>query len=97
MRRTAIAAILAMGLALTAVSAALAGPPANRACMGEDMSHYARFGFTFLGQPFGPGREFGQFHYFFAQQVFHGMGEPVAIHRSGAVPEGVLDPYHCGE
>jgi hypothetical protein len=97
MRKTIATITLVISMLALSWGTALAGGPVVKACFGKDMSHYARYGLTAFGEPVEPGRGFGHFHYFFAQVVFHGMGEPVQIHMSGSVPPGVLDVYNCGE
>jgi hypothetical protein len=97
MRKILVTMALAISLLTLSAGAAAAGGPVSRACFGKDMSHYARYGVTAFGQRVEPGSGFGQFHYYFAQVEFHGMGEPVLIHMSGLVPEGVLSVYNCGE
>jgi hypothetical protein len=97
MRKILVTMALAISMLTLSAGAAAAGGPAVKACFGKDMSHYARYGFTAFGQPVGPGSGFGHFHYYFAQVEFHGMGEPVLIHMSGQVPDGVLSVYNCGE
>jgi len=96
MRRIAATLVLAASMLLASTGTASASGPVLPACFGEDMSYYARYGFTALGTPVEPGDGFGRFHYYFAQVVFHGMGEPVLIHMSGEVAPGVLSVYHCG-
>jgi hypothetical protein len=103
MRRMLIALTLATSMLALSAGATAAAGPAAKACMGKDMSHYARYGFTFTFPPGGDaveieaGSGFGHFHYFFAQVVFHGMGEPTLTHMSGSVQPGVLSVYNCGE
>lgn len=96
MKAMATAAMPAAVLVLASLSGVAAAGPAVRACLGQDMSHYARDGVTVFGQTVEPGSGFGHFHYDFAQVVFHGMGEPTLLHMSGGVPEGALDSYACG-
>jgi hypothetical protein len=102
MRKLMITMTLAISILAMSAGVAMAGGPAAKACLGKDMSHYARYGFTINFPPQEPmeieaGSGFGRFHYFFAQVVFHGMGQPTLIHMSGAVPPGVLSVYNCGE
>lgn len=97
MRKLAIGTFFAFATLMASQSPALATEPATQGCVGQDMSHYARYGFTVFGQPVEPGDGFGHFHYYFAQVVFHGMGEPLRIHMSGQVPPGALDVYACDD
>jgi hypothetical protein len=97
MRKIAVAALVLVSTLVALPSTALADQPATPGCVGDDMSHYARYGFTVFGQPVEPRDGFGHFHHYFAQVVFHGMGEPLQIHMSGLVPPAALDVYACGD
>jgi hypothetical protein len=80
------------------LAAVLAGPaaaaePNHQACLGIDLSSYARYGSPDGGAVvFSAGSGFGQFH-----QVLEGtggVGNVVQAHMAGLVPDSVL-PNSC--
>src|SRR6266699_423979 len=82
------------------LAAILAGPasaarPNNQACLGNDLSSYARFGSPGGGAVvFSAGSGFGPFHQ--ALEGSAGVGNVIQAHMAGLVPDTVL-PNSCND